>query len=224
MSTEVKSTKEKSEKSTVVKKKTTTTKPAGADKPKVAKLVKPDPAKKIAEAQKKIEAGVSAEIDKLAKHLDAEGEMPADGDAYLEGISARRLGDGEVTTPLVKEDSISVEVMEVPNESKNLLIAAKPWCFKCSHFVSTDATRSEELKAYQNCHYSAGNNQCPAKYNRFILGVPIEETAELLATATLKNDLDEQQKQLKNLSKYDPIMQRKVMERYRQLLVGQQNA
>lgn len=200
------------------KKPTTKKKPNPAAKQavkgKVAKLVPPKekPVPKQS-AEEKLASTVSNLIDTLRNEGDTTAE-------HLEQVVA--LGDGEVEGKPPVEESTAPAVIEVPNESKNLLIMFKPWCFRCTALVGTNEKLSKELKPNKTCHYMSGNDLCPAKYNRLILGVPIEETAKELVEATLANDLEKDMEIRRRLLKFDPIMQKKVMDLYRAQLASAQ--
>lgn len=203
---------------TATKKTSTKKKPNPAAKQavkgKVAKLVPPKekPIPKQS-AEEKLAATVSNLIDTLRDEGDT---TPEELDAIAQ------LGNGEVEGKPATEDSTAPAVIEVPNESKNLLIMYKPWCFRCTALVGTDETRSKELKPNKTCHYMNGNEHCPAKNNRLILGVPVEETAKALFDATTANDLDKDLEIRTRLRKFDPIMQKKVLELYRSMLLQAQ--
>jgi hypothetical protein len=198
------------------KKKTTTT-------GKVAKLVKPkkkpNPAAKqvVKKAQPSPEEQIAGAIDKMIDVLKNEGDI---GNTELDQIAD--LGNGEVEGKPVVEESTAPVVLEVPNETKNLLITCKPYCFRCSALISTNEKYSKELKANKNCHYLNGNTECPARYNRLILGVPVEETAQELFEATMSNNLEKDMEIRRKLLKFDPIMQSKVLEIYRSKVAAAQ--
>jgi hypothetical protein len=178
-----------------------TTKKSSGNKPKVAKLV--PPAKKKSAPAKTSEPNtdqVNAALEMLQNSMATEVELGNEGQSNT-------------------EPSKAPAVMEVDNSSKNLLIMFKPWCFKCKHLISTDEARAEELKNYgKDCHYMKGNENCPAKNNRLILGMSIEETARELYEATVTGNLEHDVKTRTRLAKYDPIIQQKVLLEYRKLI------
>lgn len=119
---------------------------------------------------------------------------------------------------VASDDGIDEVVQELPNGAKNLLIMAKPWCFKCTHLVSTDERRAEDLKTYTECHYMNGNKACPAATTRLVRGLPVEETAQALYQATRNADMEADLALRKKISKFDPVMQGLVNTRYMELL------
>lgn len=116
------------------------------------------------------------------------------------------------------EDDVDEVPIEIDDSAKNLLIMDKPWCFKCTHLVSTDQKRSEQLKAYKECHYMSGNKNCPARTTRLVRGLPIEETALALFEATRRGDLEQDLKIRRKLATFDETMQGLVNRRFLELI------
>lgn len=79
-------------------------------------------------------------------------------------------------------------------------------CKKCKHLDQ------EETKAYDKCHYSKGNNDCPAKEVQIaVVGQTLRAATEL-KKARAKGDLNREAQILEAVAKKSPAFQHKFKE------------
>ena len=80
-------------------------------------------------------------------------------------------------------------------------------CLKCKHL--TDLGKTVDNK---QCHYSAGNTDCPARYMFFTQGINMRKAAEALAKAKSSGDTTRMSRIYKKLSGYHKAISDKVIE------------
>lgn len=147
--------------------------------------------------------------------LDFERADPSDADT-----TAKSIGVKLIATPPEPEEGSRIDVpqnngedetpIEVPNSKKNMLLMHKPWCFRCSHLVASSPKQQKHLKAFSDCHYLNGNEACPAKNNRLVLGADTDQLAEQLYIAFTRGDAEAELKLRTKIIGYDPVIQNLV--------------
>lgn len=95
---------------------------------------------------------------------------------------------------------------------KDLLFIYKPECLTCLQLCETGT------KVYQKCHYTAGNDSCPAATIRIVVGVPIDRAATSIVGAMRNNDLVRLGALTAKLQERDETVVNAVMEMVRKKL------
>jgi hypothetical protein len=130
---------------------------------------------------------------------DADGTVPADTNPTV--VPVATVEDTEDT-----EDTASLEA------PKDLLFIYKPECLACLQLCETG------IKVYQKCHYTAGNDSCPAATIRIVVGVPIDRAATSIVGAMRNNDLVRLGALTAKLQERDETVVNAVMEMVRKKL------
>ena len=72
-------------------------------------------------------------------------------------------------------------------------------CTGCGHLVS------HAKSFHDNCHYSNGNDNCPAKVFKIGVGVNVEKASQAIADSFFNADTAALQRHFAKLGKYDPV-------------------
>ena len=87
-------------------------------------------------------------------------------------------------------------------------------CLNCKH-LCPDAAK----EIFTKCHYTKGNENCPAKEVKFVISLPHESIARKLLRAHLSNDASRLSDLMARLNRSDKLEVKKCMEFYTKLLV-----
>lgn len=111
-------------------------------------------------------------------------------------------------SPQVEEEEEDSGPVEVPDAAKDHIKIYSEKCMECKHLCTVTGK-----KFYNNCFYLKGNEQCPARYFKIILGPPqpVEEIAAGIARAWHKKKLKLYTKRIKEISDFDPLIQEEVL-------------
>jgi len=195
-----KSSKSKTKDGDKAKKKVVKTKtsalPEGIEKP-----AKPGKAPKLPTAKDLLNSQVEDQLGALGSVVstlpDAEDEEAPSTASVVQDFSSD-----------VEEDD-EAETDQAPREQKvDLLVTPYEKCTRCTHLVHHGE------KEWNKCHFSKGNDLCPAQYLKIVKGLPIEATAAKLALLRLDATPDSLREinaiYTKLVEKYDPLILAKV--------------
>lgn len=141
--------------------------------------------------------------------------------AELEGsISSGNDEDEEDSSydSVIGSDSFVEQDQELPIEEdqkieKDMVILPYDKCLRCTHLVG----ERNGKKAFTKCHFSNGNELCPARYLVIVKGLPIEATAAKLAKLYIQGSPDSLKEvhkiHTKLLSTYDDVILQQVVEK-----------
>jgi hypothetical protein len=79
-------------------------------------------------------------------------------------------------------------------------------CNTCGHLVL------HEKQFHDGCHFSNGNETCPAKTFQIGVGVNVEKASQALAEALFNKDVVALQRHVNKLATYKPVQTREVLE------------
>ncbi len=94
----------------------------------------------------------------------------------------------------------------------NLYVYSKK-CLNCVHLCPTIGK-----KAYSDCHYSKGNDSCPAQEIKVVVMLPYETISNRLFDAHIKGDAATMASLMARLNRQDQDEVEKVLARYAKLL------
>lgn len=97
------------------------------------------------------------------------------------------------------------EVIEVVEEKTFITLSNKD-CGTCGHLVSHARIFPE------NCHYTRGNNDCPAKYIKMGVGVNYEKASDGISQAILTHDVPKLKRLVDKLASLDFEVGKKVLQ------------
>ena len=101
-----------------------------------------------------------------------------------------------------------------PVQEHDYVLIYKFQCLNCLHLIPT----LPEGKAYKECHFKTGNEDCPAAKLRIAVGVNIERTARILFKAFKESNLEKMQRMNKKLATKDPIIVGKILALVQQMI------
>lgn len=78
-------------------------------------------------------------------------------------------------------------------------------CNTCGHLVL------HEKQFHDGCHFSNGNDACPAKTFQIGVGVNVEKASQALADALFNQDVVALQRHVNKLATYKPVQTREVL-------------
>ncbi len=102
---------------------------------------------------------------------------------------------------------------ENPSQTVGNLYVHSRKCLNCVHLAPTVGK-----KVYSDCHFSKGNDNCPASEVRIVIMLPYEVIATRLYKATVSGDAATLSSLSARLNRQDPDEIQKVLKRYRQML------
>lgn len=140
--------------------------------------------------------------------VKATNKAPEKAPAILEN-------DDVLPTPpaVVGATEAVAEEKEPEEKEKDYVIIYSEDCLKCLHLCPTLG-----VKAYKDCHFSKGNEDCPAKTLRVAIGVNVERTAKIYTKYFKTNNVDKLTRMNKRLSTKDPAIVAQVMALVQQLI------
>ena len=97
----------------------------------------------------------------------------------------------------------------------SLMFIYAPKCLRCLHLIPEHG--SPKAEAFEDCHHSAGNDSCPAKFVRIITGMPVDATAERIWNAMSSGDTSEVSEVTAKLDGRHPLVRQMVMDRVKHL-------
>jgi len=109
----------------------------------------------------------------------------------------------------------TVEALDEGNQDQiqgNVYIHSSK-CMNCVHLLPTLGK-----KAHSSCHYTKGNDQCPASEIRIVVMLPYEKIATKLYNAHMENNPAKIASLMARLNRQDPEEATKVLKRYSELL------
>jgi len=116
----------------------------------------------------------------------------------------------EMPMTIVNIDNEAEDNTNEDGELKDMLLLYNKHCNRCAFLVAheTDFDTANEL----GCHYLDGNNECPARVNRLVVGVDFEKASSALCEAWVQNDVVRIHKIMRKLSKLDTAVSKLVMD------------
>lgn len=109
---------------------------------------------------------------------------------------------GTVTDTSQSDDSFLEDQSEVQDDALVQVFNAK--CLNCSHLVSF------ATKKYKNCHFSKGNEHCPAQSVQITIRIPIEKIVRRFIVALKTGDNERLGKLYTVLATKEPWYQERV--------------
>lgn len=94
----------------------------------------------------------------------------------------------------------------------NFYIHAKK-CLQCTHLCPTTGK-----KAYSDCHYTKGNENCPASETRIVIMLPYQTIATRLYKAHMESDVATMASLMARLNRQDAEEVEKVLAAYKSML------
>lgn len=143
------------------------------------------------------------------------GETEIDTDELEEAVFGQMKTVDQAAADLIGDDESESSQAEDPVE-KDLILVYKPKCLECTHLFP------EGKKPYNNCHFSAGNEDCPARTLKIVVMVPAERVSDLMVEATLSNDVVRLAELSARLNKKDPAEIERVMKLFREKVAAVQ--
>ena len=107
-----------------------------------------------------------------------------------------------------QEKPKNIQVKNVDNETTTLHIHHRK-CLQCIHLVGQLGK-----KLYSSCHFSAGNENCPAAEIKISVRLPYERIAEKLFKAHMENDAATLSALMARLNRQDPYEIKRVLSLY----------
>lgn len=99
---------------------------------------------------------------------------------------------------IVAEDAVEVQ--------RDLVIIHSTKCMKCSHLYQ------HGTRAFESCHFSNGNDECPAQFMRIAIGVNFQKAAQALADAMHEKDAARLARISVKMESLDASVQRRVFD------------
>lgn len=121
-----------------------------------------------------------------------------------------RTVDSESKEILEEDDSESEATSE-----RDVVLLYKPKCLECKHLFPEGGK-----KVYSGCHFSKGNDDCPAKELKLVVMIPAERVSDMMFEATMSNDVVRLSELSAKLSRKDPAEVERVMFLLRQKLAN----
>lgn len=118
----------------------------------------------------------------------------------------------EVTEVEPGQESLELDATEEPEPERDVLFIHKEECLDCLQLTET-GTRS-----YKKCHFTSGNDNCPAQTIQIVVGVPVEKAANAIARAQLSNDAVRLADLYAKLAERNEVVLTRVMNRVKQIL------
>lgn len=78
-------------------------------------------------------------------------------------------------------------------------------CVRCLHLFPS--APEDKFKAFDKCHYSQGNVNCPASHARIVIGMNIDEAVSQYQTALTSGDAATIQELMSDIHERDPYVQ-----------------
>ncbi len=135
------------------------------------------------------------------------GEVELDTDELENAVAAELNNIDEAADQILEED----QQAEEPEGKKDVILLFKPKCLECTHLFPEGGK-----KPYNGCHYSAGNDECPAKSLKLVVAVPAERVSDMMLDAMLSNDVVRLSELSAKLNRKDPAEIERVMKRFRE--------
>lgn len=149
------------------------------------------------------------ETEEQESEGEAEEEEQEEVEQEQEAVDEAAEASEEPEELVVEEDA-----EEAPPQ--RTLYVDRPNCFRCSHFTTVLSGikingKPIDVKPFENCHYSNGNTNCPAREFRVVLGVDANAFARELLEREKVHDSDGLAEMMARLSRYDDTVQENVL-------------
>jgi hypothetical protein len=160
--------------------------------------------KDVQPSEKKEKAKVKTHSVKKDKPPTSEqmSAVAQDVAAVLGAEAVQEVPEAEVAEDATREDEDNRDVFQIYREQ----------CLNCLHLTETGT------QTYKKCYWENGNDYCPAKEVRIIVGVPVSRVAEILVQATMSGDAEKLSLTCAKLAEKDPSVQREVTLLFQKLL------
>lgn len=152
---------------------------------------------------------------KSSSSSSASGENSFDLSEISRSINAQIAEVAGVVAPEQDEPQEPEDKLPVTEESVvkgNFYVYSKK-CLNCVHLCPTIGK-----KAYSDCHYSKGNDSCPAQEIKVVVMLPYETISNRLFDAHIKGDAATMASLMARLNRQDQDEVDKVLARYAKLL------
>jgi len=153
-------------------------------------------------------------------------------DKELTELMTKHSTTEEDKTQLTSEDDsvtddadsepVTDEETEEREEGKDLILLHRRECIECGYLVSHlgENPASYKLADKEGCHYTDGNESCPAGALRIVVGVNFDAASDGLAEAWRASDVQRIDKIMRKLQKVDEAISRKVLDMAREKLIA----
>lgn len=132
---------------------------------------------------------------------------------------AEGAGEGKVEETVAEE---TVTEVEVPSVTTIFIHSAN--CLRCSHFTTVLSTvklkgqkKPIQVKPFKNCHWTSGNDACPARELRMVVGVNAKSYARKMIETAKARDTEGLAELEAKLTRYDEEVQQQVYDAREQL-------
>ena len=126
-------------------------------------------------------------------------ELAADGDASSDEEDTAELDLDSALSPSAVDTSDEVDTEDEDCQTGVFTIYHAK-CLKCSHLFA------EAERAFNNCHFTNGNDECPAKDAVIVVGIPTQKVVTRVLEAEAEaNTLKLAQIYMKLASKSKPV-------------------
>lgn len=140
---------------------------------------------------------VEKAIDETVKDsLTTEGQVTTDA---VEPTSEDTTSSGQVDTSEDTQDTAETE-----EDTRDVFYVYSKKCLRCLHLTETGSEYME------SCHFSNGNDSCPAQAIRIVVGVPVEKVANIIVKAMDEGDSEKLAETYAKLAEKDAIVQQQV--------------
>jgi hypothetical protein len=170
-----------------------------------------------------------AAIKTAVKAAPVEEDEDVDGDFGDEAIVEEGTVTAEPESKKQEEGQVGeameeiVETQEVPSVATIFIFSAN--CIRCSHFTTVLSNvrlkgqkKPIQVKPFSNCHWSKGNDACPARELRMVIGVNARSYARKMIETAMARDTDGLAELEAKLTRYDEEVQQQVYDAKEQLV------
>lgn len=104
---------------------------------------------------------------------------PTDLSAIIASVDEEETSEREI------DDTLDVDDLQLsdPDFDEATLLVYKPHCLECSYLVAF------ATKKFKRCHFSQGNNDCPASGVKILIKIPTERIVKSLLRKEEEQDL-----------------------------------
>lgn len=170
------------------------------------------PAKKSTAATAPVKAIVKAgpdededgEVEQAEDELDGEADDTAADDATVTDDDDGEADEADEATLEVDADATASD--NDTNEPQALVMIYADRCLRCAYLCGP------MTKHYDDCHFSNGNEDCPAARTRIVVGINFDKASDALAQAMLENNIQRLTRITAKLADKDEVVQKRVFQ------------
>lgn len=152
-----------------------------------AKTAKKKPT--ASKVEKAVEKAVEESLDTTGQLTTSEPELETENDTSLYSESV----------PVDTQDTTETE-----EDTRDVFYIHSKKCLRCLHLTETGSEYME------SCHFSNGNESCPAQAIRIVVGVPVGKVANIIFKAMDEGDAEKLAETYAKLAEKDAVVQQQV--------------